>query len=74
MIYLFTEYVNILTCKYSLTKGLKPSSLKEGSGQVPEVLPYRVDPWKMWSKPRTLRLGAKLSLISLIPHGDRIRS
>ena len=42
-------------------------------GPVPEVLQYRADPWQRWSKPLALRLNPKISLISLIPHGDRIR-
>ena len=44
-----------------------------GSGPIPEVLQYRADPRQRWSKPLALRHDPKISLISLIPHGDRIR-
>ena len=47
--------------------------LPVGSGPIPEVLQYRADPRQRWSKPLALRHDPKISLISLIPHGDRIR-
>ena len=44
-----------------------------GSGPILEVLQYQANPWQRRSKLLTLRRVPKISLISLIPGGDRIR-
>jgi len=42
-------------------------------GPIPEVVQYRADPRQRWSKLLALRHDPKISLISLTPHGGRIR-
>ena len=42
-------------------------------GPIPEVVQYRADPRQRWSKLLALRHDQKISLISLTPHGGRIR-
>lgn len=44
-----------------------------GSGPFLEVLQDQADPWRSRSKLRDLLLSSKISLISLVPSGDRIR-
>ena len=47
--------------------------LPKGSGPILEVLQYQANPWQRWSKPLTLRPSAKISLISQMSNGHRIR-
>ena len=44
-----------------------------GSGPLLEVLQDQANPWRSRSKLLHLLLVAKISLISMVPSGDRIR-
>ena len=59
--------------KYDLFSRRSDKLLGYLVGPILEVVQYQADPRQRWSKLLALRHLPKSSLISLIPHGDRIR-
>lgn len=60
-------YYNVYICM------IKIACLPEGSGPIPEVLQYRANPWRSWSKLLHLLPVPKISLISKTLNEGRIR-
>ena len=76
------KYIGRLECTCNIQEKIigtllivsKKNDFDDGfRGPIPEVVQYRADPRQRWSKLLALRHDPKISLISLTPHGGRIR-